>query len=57
MAAKNVILVGTYVTPEADQEIKAAAKREGIGIARWVRSAIRMKIKEGKRHGTTPESR
>lgn len=45
MAATHVVQIGTYVTPETQAAVKAAAQREGVPVARWVRGAILKKLK------------
>lgn len=47
MAATNVIHIGSYVTPEDHERLQAAAKRDGVNVARWVRDAIRLKLEKG----------
>jgi len=37
---KRDYLVGAYVTPELKQQIKDAAKREGITMADYIRKAV-----------------
>jgi len=46
MAATNVVHIGTYVTPDIANALRAAAKRDEIPIARWVRGAIIKRLKE-----------
>jgi hypothetical protein len=41
----NTIQVSTYVTPEDRQAIKQAAWLEDVTVARWIRDAIRRKLK------------
>lgn len=48
MAATNVIHHNVYVTPEINETMKAAARRENVTMARWIRDAIRLKLKGAK---------
>lgn len=45
MAATNVIHHNVYVTPDTDETMRSAARLEGVTMARWIRSAIREKLK------------
>lgn len=45
MPATNVRQVSAYVSPETHTIIKMAAKRDGMTVARWMRAAIRLKLK------------
>lgn len=49
MAQKHTKRIGVYVAPETYQKVKALATQEGIGMARFMRSALRLKIKEAER--------
>jgi uncharacterized protein (DUF1778 family) len=50
MAATHVRQVSAYVTPETHKIIRMAAKRDGMTVARWMRAAIRLKLK-GEQNG------
>lgn len=42
----NVVQISTYVTPQERQAIKEAAWLDDVTIARWIRTAVREKLKE-----------
>lgn len=52
MAATNVDQISTYVTPAEREAIRQAAWVENVTMARWIRSAIREKLKlKGEQNG------
>lgn len=46
----NTVQISTYVTPEERLAIKQAAWLEDVTIARWIRDAVRRKLK-GEQNG------
>jgi hypothetical protein len=52
MAARNVAQIATYVTPDERRAIKLAAHLADVTMARWIRTAVREKLKlKGEQNG------